>query len=171
MASVSIKNQELLALEYLRSILSYCPETGIWKWLKHRRSTEIGNIAGGLMNGYISIEIDNIPYRSARLAWFYMTGEWPLVWVDHINEIKNDDRWENLRLATISENIKFSYENGREPMKGEDNPISKLTEDQVIQIKGFKGSFSQEKIARMFNVNQSQISRIHNNKRWVYLSQ
>jgi hypothetical protein len=42
-------------------------------------------------------------YRSARLAYFYMTGRWPET-VDHINGVRDDDRYTNLRCATAQEN-------------------------------------------------------------------
>ena len=66
----------------------------------------IGAKAGCLhVNGYNNIKIDGIKYRASLLAWLYMTGEWPIGIVDHENRERNDDRWENLRSATILQNI------------------------------------------------------------------
>jgi hypothetical protein len=50
------------------------------------------------------ISVDNEKFRAARLAWLYMTGEWPKDIVDHINGVRDDDRWENLRAATQGQN-------------------------------------------------------------------
>lgn len=42
-------------------------------------------------------------YLEHRLVWFYIHGEWPSE-IDHINGIKSDNRIENLRVATRSQN-------------------------------------------------------------------
>jgi HNH endonuclease len=40
----------------------------------------------------------------ARLIWFLVTGKWPDAIIDHINADPLDQRWVNLRLATVAEN-------------------------------------------------------------------
>ena len=50
--------------------------------------------------GYRIINIDGIEYYAHDLAFLYMTGEVPKGEVEHINGIKDDDSWKNLRLKT-----------------------------------------------------------------------
>ena len=68
-------------------------------------------IAGSVTGvGYRQIQIDGIFYYASRLAWFYMTKEWPEFIVDHENENKEDNSWDNLREATDSQNKIFFYD-------------------------------------------------------------
>lgn len=89
----------------LKELLEYDSETGIWTWLVSRGRAKAGSVAGTIHHhGYRQIMINEKIYRAARLAHFYMTGEWPENDMDHINRIRDDDRWENLRPANRSEN-------------------------------------------------------------------
>ncbi len=54
-------------------------------------------------NGYRKISIDNKSYLQHRLAYFYMTGEWPEV-VDHIDHDRANNSWSNLRGVSYTEN-------------------------------------------------------------------
>ena len=91
----------------LKKLLHYNPETGVFTWLKRKQGARKSCIAGANHNcGYISIGINGKRYLSHRLAWLYMTGEWPKDQIDHINHIRNDNRIANLREATNQQNLK-----------------------------------------------------------------
>lgn len=85
----------------LREVLEYDPETGIFTWkVTLSNSVPAASRAGTLHpNGYVYIHIDRRGYLAHRLAWLYITGSWPQDQLDHINGVKNDNRWVNLREA------------------------------------------------------------------------
>ncbi len=43
-------------------------------------------------------------YKVHRLIWLWMTGDWPEKDIDHINGVRDDNRWINLRLADDKRN-------------------------------------------------------------------
>jgi hypothetical protein len=90
----------MLTQQRLKELLEYSPYTGLW----YKRSTGVrtGSITG---SGYYRIIIEGKRYKSSRLAFLYMIGDWPKEHVDHINLDKTDDRWFNLREATRSQNM------------------------------------------------------------------
>lgn len=96
----------MLTRDRLREVLDYQPDTGIFTWkISTARCVKVGEVAG-VMNGssYRLIRIDRHLYRAHRLAWLYVTGDWPSAEVDHINGMKGDNRFVNLREATSSQN-------------------------------------------------------------------
>lgn len=95
----------MLDAEYLREILDYEPETGAFTWKKKIASkVVVGTTAGGVYTlGYVVIGIGGRIYYAHRLAWLYMTGNWPAQ-VDHRDGDKANNMWANLRLATSQQN-------------------------------------------------------------------
>jgi HNH endonuclease len=95
----------------LKRFLKYDPLSGIFIW-KYRLAGKnlIGTEAGTLNSrGYLQIKILNRRYLSHRLAFLYMTGKWPKLEVDHKNNIKTDNSWDNLREATCHQNHIHHY--------------------------------------------------------------
>jgi hypothetical protein len=103
-----ISMSELTAAK-LRDVLHYDPETGVFTWVAARQKVRVGEKAGCIENtGYVRIRLFRRIYCAHRLAWLYMTGEWPVDFVDHINGARADNRWANLRAATKSQNMSNS---------------------------------------------------------------
>lgn len=95
----------MIEWDELRQLLHYDPDTGLWRWLVLPRGRWKRWEAGSLnKHGYIDVTIRGSRYKAHRLAWFYMTGEWPTDTVDHENTKRDDNRWKNLRLATDQQN-------------------------------------------------------------------
>jgi hypothetical protein len=68
-------------------------------------SVQVGDVAGRVRrDGYRLITIKRIVYAAHRLAWFYMTGKWCPVVVDHRDGDPSNNRWGNLRRSTQSQN-------------------------------------------------------------------
>lgn len=85
--------------------------------------------------------------------------------VNHINGVRHDNRLENLEWCSHSQNSKHGYNsNGRK------NPIRKLTEAQVYEIKkrmeNYKIGMGVE-LAKEFNVSVWIISLIRTNKTYL----
>lgn len=97
----------MLTAARLRELLSYDPDTGVFTWLVNRgRMAKAGNIAGHrTKDGYCHMRIDGKDYMAHRLAWLYMTGQWPTSTIDHADVDPGNDRWANLREATIGQNL------------------------------------------------------------------
>ena len=100
-----------LTQEELKKILTYNLDTGDFVWaMELSFRAGVGKKAGCLDRaGYTVIRIKGKLYKAHRLAWLYMTGEWPVSLIDHINGVKADNRFCNLREATKSQNAVNSH--------------------------------------------------------------
>lgn len=95
----------MLTPERIRELLDYEPDSGNLVWKETRRGIRGGRIAGFKRHdGYISVRIDSSKYYAHRLVWIHVTGTMPAGEIDHIDCNPSDNRIENLRLATPSQN-------------------------------------------------------------------
>ena len=97
--------KELVTLERLKELMTYDPETGIFTRnidrRRHKKGTQVGSVA---KSGYLQTIINGNYYYLHRLAYFYMTGEWPPKYIDHIDMNKQNNAWSNLRPVTHQQN-------------------------------------------------------------------
>lgn len=79
----------------LLSRLSYDPISGVIWHKRMNKPTGAATSSGGYMQLYIMKK----RYSSHRVVWKMMTGDDPKELIDHINGIRHDNRWANLREA------------------------------------------------------------------------
>lgn len=98
----------MVTADRVTKLIAYDPDSGaLTRIFRTSNSVKIGDKAGAISNhGYVRVSLDNKFYLAHRLAWLIMTGEWPDDQIDHINGIRHDNRWANLRQATNQENGK-----------------------------------------------------------------
>lgn len=93
-------------VEEIASVLSYDAASGVFRWVVSRRGMPVSQVAGSLNQyGYRRIVVAGRRYLASNLAWLLVHGEWPTRQIDHKNGIRCDDRIDNLRLATRSQNM------------------------------------------------------------------
>jgi hypothetical protein len=106
MNTSNLTQRKTVSHEYLKEMLSYDAEAGIFSWKKNRKFIALAGFSNWKPDkkGYIKIFIDGRLYFAHRLAWLYVYGEYPSMQIDHINGIRNDNRICNLRQVTPLEN-------------------------------------------------------------------
>lgn len=72
-----MKKTPKLTQERLHEVLSYDGVSGAFKWVVSRGKASVGKSAGKLRDSGRVIGIDGENYPAARLAWFWVHGEWP----------------------------------------------------------------------------------------------
>jgi len=107
----------MITQKELKQLLHYNPDTGVFIWLRRDidaggfNTQFAGKIAGTVHlakhNGkrYIRIRIVGKVIEAHRLAYLYMTGDWPDE-IDHANGNGIDNCWSNISFANRLQNAR-----------------------------------------------------------------
>jgi HNH endonuclease/AP2 domain len=95
----------MLTQAELKERLYYNRETGVFMRKTTSSNAKAGDVAGTRnSNGYLQIWINGKSYKAARLAWLYVYGHFPSGNLDHRDRNRTNDRIDNLRIASPSQN-------------------------------------------------------------------
>jgi hypothetical protein len=129
-----------------------------WEWQ--------ASVAGGGYGHYI---YEGEDYRAHRFA-YELEHEDPQ---DKLVLHRCDNRVcvnpDHLYLGDYTDNLNDAYERTRDPLKGEENPATSLSEQEVGEIKWLLENTdeTQEQIAKLYPAGQSTISHISSGKTWA----
>ena len=123
-----------------------------------------------LPNGYqmVTLMKDNVKYPEyihRLVANAFIPNPFNLLTVNHIDGNKKNNNVNNLEWATYSKNNQHAYDTGLH-QKGEGHYKSKLTRDEVKEIRQFGKYATYQYIAQKYNVSKATIRDILQNKTW-----
>jgi len=145
--------------------------------LNYKNSGDIRVLKPGNSEGYMKTILLNDdgkykPIRVHRIIMIAFKGKSELE-VNHINGIKDDNRIENLEYTTHSKNLLHAYKTGLQlPSRGSSNGRSKLTEEQVLEIRKYvnniratgKRYWNRKAIAIKYGISESYVKELVMNR-------
>lgn len=121
--------------------------------------------------GYGSVRLNQKTFLAHRLMCIFAHGE-PAGRMDAAHSCGRGSEGcvnpNHLRWASRSENTFDKVGHGTDN-RGVRNPLSKLKDSEIQEIRDLRGSLSQSAIAKIYGVDQSNISVIQTGKSWSWL--
>jgi hypothetical protein len=141
--------------EYLKKYVTFDPVTGLFHWLQRTAEDfttdnfrdrwnrdNAGKVAGWKMvHGYWCIEFKGYRFPAHRLAWFFHYGVFPDCDIDHINNVRTDNRIANLRLATRSQNLQNAKLRSNNTSGHKNVSFRKDTGKWAVRMRKYQGKY------------------------------
>lgn len=119
------------------------------------------------IHGYHYVYVGSRKAIHRLVAEVFIPNPLGLPQVNHKDGDKSNNVVYNLEWCTQSENSKHAYNTGL-ICRGESHPKSKLTSDDIIEIRKLHGQPLKE-LSERFGVTKMCISKIQNNKMWRHI--
>ncbi len=103
-----IRPSDEILLKEMRNRYDYDAKLGClrWKTPLYNITKKSGDVVGGQKSQYYSaVFLLGHRFKVHRLIWLWHYGTYPNGDIDHINGNTNDNRIENLRIATAAQNV------------------------------------------------------------------
>lgn len=108
-----------------------------------------------------------------KLVMLAFVGEPPEgMVINHIDSDPSNNRLDNLEYITPSQNVKHSYDFGKACRKGENHPSSKLTVEDVINIRTRFWNFkeSRDSIHKLYpQITRTSLNRVIAGSVWTHV--
>jgi len=146
--------------ELLKEYFLYIPELGNFAVKKAYGKLRLGDLLKSEdAEGYRNVSFNGKRYYVHRLVWLYNYGEWPST-IDHKNRIRNDNKLENLRDCSRSDNQQNLSANQNNKTGYENISQSARDGTFVIQktIKGKRMSGSSKTIEGALAIKESMLN-------------
>lgn len=154
-----------LTSERLRELVNYDESTGVFtRRIVFGKTGKIGDVIGHTRpDGRIEVSIEGSVHLAHRVAWLYMTGEWPNEEIDHMDGNPSNNRFQNLRdISKVgnSQNQRKARGNSISGILGVHKRFNRWRAVIVVDGKSiFIGSFHTKEIAQQAYIDAKR--RLH----------
>ena len=137
--------------DFLRKIAMFPDENGCLNW------------QGSTRGGYGRFRVNSSVIDAHRVAWALKHNRWPTEYICHRCDIKSCVNPTHLYEGSQHQNmIDKSYRTPR-------NNALRFIPQEVLEVREMLVSMTQREVARIFEVDQSTISRINTGSNWSHL--
>ncbi len=142
-------------------------QNGCWIWQGHKMNT-----------GYGQININNKRQLAHRVSYEYYKGAISNYCVCHTCDVRACINPDHLWIGSLSDNSKDAFKKNRNRidltsnLRGERHPLSKLTEEQIIEIRNDKLTkpyLTHRDLATKYGVGKTLIANILHRRTWKHV--